>query len=372
MTEQKLLPSERRALKRREAASKAEAVFGTGKGSTEPSISALDYPSSLIKVLNHYNVAYDNKTKRRWTYAHIGKGKTESLDILGDWEFAAVGVLCRLKAREQPLQDKELKFIDSKIKELLFKASTMAPKEKPAPKVAKVDKSAEQASYHIGEIMGLVDEFILNDSEVDIAGYLKSNEVPAGVSKLIPAAFKANILELEEVMLGKDKDLVEGYSNFKKVKIRRLLNIYKSIEEACNQQVVRVKAPAKPRIKKEKPASVLVAKMKYLKEDTELGLKSESPVKIVGASALWVYNTKYKKLLVYVAEADQKLSVKGSSIIGYDTSKSMSKTIRKPEIVKDFCSMTKKSFEVAFKAIRAKESEANGRMNEHTVILKIV
>ena len=58
--EPKMLPSERRAMKRREAADKATQIFGTGKGSAEPTIRALSYPIDLMHALNYYNSAYDS------------------------------------------------------------------------------------------------------------------------------------------------------------------------------------------------------------------------------------------------------------------------------------------------------------------------
>ncbi|NBR26480.1 MAG: hypothetical protein EBU08_22410, partial [Micrococcales bacterium] len=58
----------------------------------------------------------------------------------------------------------------------------------------------------------------------------------------------------------------------------------------------------KKRTVKEKPASVVVAKLNYLQEFAELGLKSIAPEKIIGASQVWAYNTKTKLLGVYNAE----------------------------------------------------------------------
>jgi len=68
-----MLPSERRNLKRREVAEKATLVFGTGKGSLEPTIRPLSYKPDLLKALNYYNAAYDSKDKRKWTMAYVGK-----------------------------------------------------------------------------------------------------------------------------------------------------------------------------------------------------------------------------------------------------------------------------------------------------------
>lgn len=383
--ETKLTASEKRAAKRREAAAKAEQLFGTGKGSDEPKLNPLDYTASLLNALNYYNAAFDAKAKRKWTYTYVGKAKAAALDELSDFDFHSVGTIIRLKTRDQPLQDKELAFIDTKIAELFekvkqgvkvssIKVAKAVKEDAPAkPAVSVQDRIALKASEVGGEFDGLIDDFILYDKEPDFSAYLKANEISPQVAKLIPAFYVKTIAELKEAMLGKDKQLVEGYSNFTKVKLRRLIKHYESIEDICAQQAVSAKAAKvrKPRMVKEKPASVVAKNVKYLKEFAELGLTSEKPEKLVGCSEAWIYNTKYKKLQVYRAEGDGKMTVKGSTIIGYQVATSGAKTLRKPEQTKDFIAMTKRTFDTAFKALKTKEAAVNGRINAECIILKV-
>ena len=375
--EPKLTASEKRAQKRREAAAKAEQVFGTGRGSTEPTIKPLDYTISMMRALNYYNSAYENKDKRKWFMSYVGK-KSDEFDSLSDWEFRSVGTLIRLKQRDQPLSDKDLKFIDTKIEELRqkakgeqkFSALKGAPKEKePKPVVSIQDRIAEAASGHIGEINGLIDDFITNDVEIDVAAYLKANDVSPQVSKLIPAAFTKTIDELNEVLEGNDKQLVEGYSNIKKTKLKKLIKSLEAITDACAQQVVSAKAARKPRAKKEKAPAIVAKNVKYMKDFAELNLTSEKPEKIIGASEVWVYNTKYKKIQVYRSLGT--LGIKGTTILNYDVASSGAKTMRKPEQVTGFASMTKRTLAGEFKALKTKESAVNGRINEDCIILKV-
>lgn len=375
--EPKLTASEKRAQKRREAAAKAEQVFGTGRGSTEPTIKPLDYTISMMRALNYYNSAYENKDKRKWFMSYVGK-KSEEFDSLSDWEFRSVGTLIRLKQRDQPLSDKDLKFIDDKIEELRqkakgeqkFSALKGAPKEKEPKAVVSIqDRIAEAASGHIGEINGLIDDFITNDVEIDVGAYLKANDVSPQVSKLIPAAFTKTIDELNEVLEGNDKQLVEGYSNIKKTKLKKLIKSLEAISDACAQQVVSAKAARKPRVKKEKAPAVVAKNVKYMKDFAELKLTSEKPEKIIGASEVWVYNTKYKKIQVYRSLGT--LGIKGTTILNYDVASSGAKTMRKPEQVTGFVGMTKRTLAGEFKALKTKESAVNGRINEDCIILKV-
>jgi hypothetical protein len=375
--EPKPTASEKRALKRRETAAQMEQVFGTGKGSAEPTLNPLDYTASMMRALNYYNAAFENKDKRKWFMAYVGKKSTE-FDSLSDWDFRSVGTLIRMKVREQPLNDKDLQFIEDSIAQLRRKAKGEqkvsalkgAPKVKEEKPVVSIqDRIAEAASTHIGEINGMIDDFITNDTEIDVGSYLKANNVSPQVSKLIPGAFAKTIAEFNEVINGDDKQLVEGYSHIKKVKVRKLIKSLEAISDACAQQAVSAKAARKPRAKKEKPASVVAKNVKYMKEFAELQLTSEKPEKIIGSSEVWVYNTKYKKIQVYRSLG--ALGIKGTSILNYDVATSGSKTMRKPEQVTGFANMTKRTLAGEFKLLKTKEAAVNGRINEDCIILKV-
>jgi hypothetical protein len=354
--------------------------MSSGIGVHEPVINKNDYTASLMKALNYYNSAHDNKEKRKWVMAFVQKKDVADLaKVESDYEFRSLGAVVRLKVREQHLEPREVKFITTEInrlKNLVKKTSPLkdvkVEQKVEKPKATIQDKIKDAASLHIGEINGLFDEFLLNGVEPDFAAYLKSNEVSSQVSKLIPQAFVKMKAELEEAYLGKDKQLIEGYSNIKKVKLRKFIKLIDDLETACNQQVVSAKTVRKPRVQKEKPASVLAARVKYMKEFTDLQLKSVNPVSLIGASEAWIYNTKYKKLQVYRALDGQKLSVKGTTLVNYDVAQSSAKTLRKPETTKDVVGMAKKTFATFFKKLTTKDAAVTGRINEECVILKVV
>jgi hypothetical protein len=107
-------------------------------------------------------------------------------------------------------------------------------------------------------------------------------------------------------------------------------------------------------------------------EFAELGIKSDLPSKIVGSSEAWIYNTKTKKLAVYRSAIGERLSIKGTTIINYIVADSTAKTLRKPEIVKDYLEMGKRPLGLAFKALKTKDSAPNGRINQDCIILKVL
>jgi len=99
---------------------------------------------------------------------------------------------------------------------------------------------------------------------------------------------------------------------------------------------------------------------------------SINPADIIGAQTLWVYNVKTRKLGKYVAAAYKQLSVKGTSIEGFDTDKSVSKTIRKPEEqLKEFAKAGKVVLRTFIKDIKAVETKLNVRISSDVLLLKV-
>lgn len=378
--DKKMTAGERRNLKRREQIAKGAVLAGTNKGSNEPQIRKENYMIDLMRALNYYNTAYEFKDKRKWTVNYVGKTKAAQFENLKDYHFHSIGAIIRLKEREQHLEPKEEAFIVNRLEELYALSAKQAKaviiddddSVVVKPVVSIQDRILGKASEVAAEFDGLIDEFITNDKEPDFASYLKANDVSPAVSKLIPNFYDRTILEIKEAIEGNDEQLVEGYSNFSKPKLRKLLKHFESIEDVCNQQVVSAKAVRKPRQMKVKPASVIANKVKYMLEFPELGLKSELASKIVGSSEVWIYNTKYKKLAVYRSAIGERLTVKGTTIINYQVSESSSKTLRKPEVVKDFLEMGKRPMGLAFKALKTKDAAVNGRINEDCIILKVL
>jgi hypothetical protein len=121
-------------------------------------------------------------------------------------------------------------------------------------------------------------------------------------------------------------------------------------------------------------------KLKYAKTNDKFQLASIRPEDVIGASELWVFNVKTRKLGKYVASnidpkgmgrAGSGLSVKGTTIIGYDEKLSVQKTLRKPEEqVKEFKGAGKVALRTFLDVIKTTDTMLNGRCNLDTILLK--
>jgi hypothetical protein len=133
------------------------------------------------------------------------------------------------------------------------------------------------------------------------------------------------------------------------------------------------KVNRKPRAKKVVPADKLVAKLKYMKTNEPLKLVSINPADIIGSKELWIYNSKSRKLGRYVADEYKELSIKGTTITGFNESTSIQKTLRKPEEkIKEFKAAGKVQLRKFLEDINATDARMNGRINEDTILLKVL
>lgn len=175
--------------------------------------------------------------------------------------------------------------------------------------------------------------------------------------------------------------LKEGYAHLKKAEIKMFVSAIEGLLEALDFVVDTAKATRAPRKAKPKSADKLVEKLKYAKTDDKYKLASVNPTDIVGASELWVFNVKTRKLGKYIAanpdptgqkRAGSGLQVKGTTIIGFDEAASVQKTLRKPEEqLKSFKSAGKVALRKFLDEIATTDTKLNGRCNPDTVLLKV-
>lgn len=181
----------------------------------------------------------------------------------------------------------------------------------------------------------------------------------------------------------KDKDwaeqLQEGYDHLDKNQKKLALQCYRKIVDACDILEAEGKANRKPRKVKLKSPQDLVKKLKFKQSDTNFGLASVDPSNIPYTRILVVFNTKNRKLGAYYAKnvdplnakrPGTGLSVKGTSIIGYDETKSIQMTLRKPgEFLPEVKKATRHKFEKQFETLKTTQTKLNGRINNETILL---
>jgi hypothetical protein len=366
--------------KRKAAIEKAERVM---KG-VEVVLDPDTYQRDLMRALNYYNANNDDKDKKKWFISHYAKiDKKLAVELLkvDEFHFRYAGILARLQDGGSVLQEKEQNYYNERVE---FLKNQIGARQKSQDKQDKKDavtaalvasqpsiqqRMEEKAHELAGEIEGAIDDFIINKkTDFSTKNYLLSKEVAAPIAKRIGEFYVKQLDELREAIAGDDEQLVEGYSNFSKRELKKFAEFMESIISDCNQQVQTAKANRAPRKRKEVSPTKQVARMKFLREFADLNLKSVAPTNIIGSTEVWFYNTKYRRVGVYVADGTT-LSVKGTTIVGFDLKQSKAYTLRKPEEFFKGLALGKRALNNALKKLTTKPAVPNGRFNEETILL---
>lgn len=357
-------------------AAKTHAILRALKSDNEPLVRPETYDSDLTKALVWYNNHEEDKAKRNWVNVYLTKTDRKHLvthfNDIQDWDIRQLGVICRLKLREQFLSQKEETWIEDRITAItnMQRKPKRVAATNTAPVVSIQDRMEERARTLASEIDGAIDDFTINKkTEFSVKAYLSSNQVPAPIAKRIGDFYTNLSSELREAIVGKDPQLVEGYSHFTKRELKKFADFVDTVIGDCQQQMQTAKANRAPRARKAVLPTKLVSRMKFLKEFAEFKLKSPQMTSIIGSSEVWFYNTKYRRVGVYKGENGGALSVRGTSIIGIDIKESKVWTLRKPADFFKGLSMGKRALNNAVKVLTTKPVTPNGRFNEDTILL---
>jgi hypothetical protein len=354
----------------------AEPIYTNVEGKSEQSV--------LINAFNWYNYNCGKKEAKEFVLDYlkfIGRSKNEIFAIRSISESKInlqFSWLARMLCLGFVPSNKTKQFIATKYKELLIVANndlkTTKVVTEDTSKVNIQDRIREKASEETGEVESLIDDFVLGGCKnpINMESYFRSRNLSSVVMTKICNTFIERAKEIEEVLTSDDPQLKEGYSNFTKPELRKFKEFLNSIVITANS-CASIKPTRKKRKVKEKPATVLVAKMNYAKDFAELGLISVAPEKIIDALQIWTYNTKTKLLGVYNADNPKGLSVKGSTLQNFNEQTSIGKRLRKPAVtIKELMEASKVKTKKILSDLSTKEISLTGRMNSDTIILKIV
>ena len=360
------------------AKKRAKAHAELNRVKDEPVIRMENYNVDITVALAWYTEHYDDKKRLKFALEYFAKQNNKSaviaLNRATDFEVRQIAIMCRLISNGNTLSETHMALLESRVAILIAKYKVVKEAKKvaaaSAPAVSIQERIEESARKHAGEFEGGIDDFVISHGNVVFSAknYLMSNEVSAPVAKRIGDIFVSRAAEIREVVTSKDPQTVEGYSNFTKKELKKFADFMEQLVSDCQQQVQTAKASRAPRKRKPQTPTKLVSKLKFMREFTEMGLKSVKPESLVGATEVWIYNTKYRKITAYKAD-NTLFSVKGTTLIGFSVTESKTMTLRKPEEFFKGLVIGKRPMNTAFKKLTTKPSVPNGRINEECILL---
>lgn len=340
--------------------------------------------SQLAKAYNWYSYYIERKVTgglyvdpRAFTLDYLrsqktGPGLIKLLGSLPIHKFATIGWQSRLLLRGHRLPPESLEYFKSKISLLIEEAKEIKKTKEKESAIARAEPvNLTEVVTANADFNQEMDRFFDSgyNNELDVYAWLRKYK-PIGVKTILACA---NYLKEELDLIKKDKEIAEGYRNISKKNMKAYAEFVLSIISNATTILDNNKRARKPRAKKAKSAEKVVKKLNYKQEDTALKIKSIAPEAIVGATQLWTYNTKTRKLSCYNANAGEVLSIKGTTITGTDPKDCSMKNLRKPEdILQNVVTGGKITLRHMMDNIKAKAAVPKNRINKDTLLLRAI
>jgi len=346
------------------------------------------------------------KTVKDYIRNNLKKDEVAAINKLPDWKtggWSHWATVAKLREVAPILIPEEMeKGFDKFLARLVVEGKAVAAEKKKEEKTKKnvhvptiQERITEQADEACEEIEAWFDEFItdpknFDPKSFDFAAHFAIKKVSQAHARKIKKTYEAQLKEAQDVVnmptpaaIKKIKDaqkadyaqqMRDGYAYLRKVDAKKWLESLETLMAECDMVIDSAKASRKPRVKKAPSKEKLIAKLKYLEADDKYKLVSANPIDLLDATEVWVFNVKTRKLGKYVVDAHStSLGVKGTSLIGFDPTASVQKTLRKPdETLKEFKKAGKVKLRKFLEELTTTDTKLNGRFNSDTIILKVV
>jgi len=361
-----------------------------------------DYYMKRSKALNFYSQYGDTKTFRPFIIQWMENNNYSKNDIakikschVGDLSFTTCKLARMLNEGMpdfHPLEDmnrdnfkKVSDVIKGDIKCVLSSMAYLVDTKKKTGKKVKPNIQARMKDKVYDSIVSqldiLLDDIIQMKEDttpariptLNIGSLCVSENIPGQSCKYILEVLVKTRDEFNSALEKTDPQLVEGYKWLSVPQLRRIVSNYDKMITETKAHGKMKTATRKPRVKKPKDAAKQIAKLKYSVNSQEYSINSVNPLKLPFSQVCYTFNTKNRKLSVYKASGSKGFSIKGTTLKDFDESSSLSFTLRKPnDILPLVLSSPPKKLEKLISNIKTKKTPANGRINQHTVILKII
>jgi hypothetical protein len=368
----------------------ANAAINIAQVGKMPNLSLLDPASDDYKIrysdaLNYATMAFDDKELKEH-YLVWAKSKNIQVTLfrnIPDYSFQVVGKIAWMVNNSAIIAQSSIDRLTTFAHNVVVEKDVV---------VAEAGISAEERNRRIRKIVISA----LEDS-LDARTYMQTpNLVIELLNKYKPSlqvaeeiAFRFQEMLDEILLYGKDEQVTEGYSKMSKKDRELYTTILQEIQRGiitykgnlrstrASTRVVKVaKTRAKTReVKAAMKAAKSASTVKYMKESSELRVLSVDPTTIVGASQVILFNVKKRKATLLIAETQDGLTVKGTTIGGFSPTKSILKSIRKgteQKVIPELRQNKKRGVVMFEKNIPGKSyngDSISGRVNEETLIL---
>jgi len=303
---------------------------------------------------------------KKWMKANWDKAEVASILKLSDSHFYPVAKYAYCWNKLGWMPDDVTQWLNGSKESFLQKSSKVVIVKSTGPKVVPIRQNLDEFAKGIDD---QIEYIIKGRKTTNYKEFVESYKLNKAETESAMTIVDEFAMEFRELAQGDDEQLKEGYSHVKKATLKHLLEFFDGTQTALMETK---QAKKITRIRRKRPVdkNKLVRRLRYTKQHEQY--KSVDPVEIIGASEVWVYDTKRKRLGVYASEYAGTLSVKGTVIDNYALGKSYEKTIRKSELLSDFMGCRKNGLHKFMDGIRGKKFPAKSRVQPTMVLLKVI
>jgi len=277
-----------------------------------------------------------------------------------DWKEALTRYIEELKARGTPLLKEKQEAAAAKGNVIV-----LTPMQKLQNKIQ---------NTIMDDLFLLEDQWIEGEkTTLDVFNRFKYHGLTGAAIVPVKKVVEGWLLDYEDAYHKRCDQAVEGYSHLSRSELNRRIKCCHEMLADLEKVKASTKATRKVRVPKAKSADKQVARLNYCKESSEAKLTSINPVLMVGASRIYTYNVKYKRLTEYVTESVGGFEISGSTIKNMDDELSRQVTLRKPDLMIPIVqNKSVKQIDKAWSELTTKTSKPNPRINKETILLKAV
>lgn len=346
----------------------------------EPSLGMFPDKMQLVRTFNWYAQCVEREQRSKFLVAYMhDEGKYTPDQILfadkkgrkfpETWAYVA-----RMLSIGTILDDEVKVRLNAEIAKFLLRDEPELDEDGipiERPKFSRSSRKLENLPPMIHFIEDLFDKVISGeDPEVNFYEALTRMGCASPDAKLLRDHFDAQMTEYLAMYTERDEQLNEGYAFLRKNSKQRVammcVNLKKDLDALINAKKDRVR---KQRKKKDVPVAKQIAKLRFQKESIEYKIASIDPSRIIGAKAVFTFNTKTRILTIFEANDDKGISVKRTNILN---ATGRCKKLRKPEaILPALTSTTRAACLVQFKELTTNEFESNYRTTTETILLRV-
>lgn len=345
-----------------------------------------DYEKTKRNALELTRLTLDVKKLKaasiRWAEDRLEGSEVDAFKSVDDWRFMHIGKYHHVMNQGGELDNSCLEWLEPKTKEILVigheNLAKITEEEATKPNVIEIEPRVRDEMLGHGlaqELEELLLTGVFPKDYESAYNILDHNKPAPAVLRNIVASLQLFVNECNDFTADEVEQGFGSREAFIKSKegYVELLDLAKTFTTNAKTRRKMSRKRRNPGDGPKARSAKAVSKLNYKLEDRELRLVSIDPELIVGASGLLVYNTKNRKVGLYIAADDKGLGVKGTTIQGFKEKKSIQKTLRKPsDQLGTMRDATLKRIKIVLdKNIRAKAGVMNGRIGSHIVLMKV-